>query len=874
MQTKQSQQLRRSIPTPALSAFDDINGGSWSVVQPADVPRVNFARNPSAEISATDQWVTGGVFPTYTNYPVKTSVRALFGSSSFRHDQADFPLDPEYQSGFMFTPTQLGHYVVSIYVKKIGKMDTFEINVDGNIANPQYTSRRSYDHNDATESAWFRWVYEFDAIALTPMKVRFRTTIYTTPETYVAYLDGILVEHANQALPYFDGTFVGAVWEGTPHASNSILGVVYMPLIQLGFTMTSMVGGNNVAWNTISTPFAYGGAYYQGSTPGVTDFSIVGTIESDGTRLDLERKRRKLARLFSPRSGLPITLIYNPKAWNSTTYSEPLAVDVVYTGGLEGALDNETQEAVAINLRVHTPYLAYRTVRDSQTLTVNKTVDSTSGLIKRDGDGNWRGMPYLAGYTTITAWTRSPSGVLFAAVYNGSQSKVISYDETNGVVNDLGTFTGPNVGNIGVINSLKFGPDGNLWAAGRYDTINGTGTRLGLCYLQPGGTWQTLVFAWTQAYGAGIHPYFSDVAWIDNGDMFATGNFSTLNGTNVKNWVRIRAGTMMQIIGPTVGPKGNSGDTLPPRARVFTDDRDWLYIYGAFEGINTIGTQKNFWAMQINPTYAPVTLGDFNGEVYDALWLNDGRLFASGPFTTINGAAATGYATSTVPTWKNFPYLTGYTPAVLGGFAIQGQGSQAPDGLIHTNYPYSVPADDVFAGGWLQFSDSGLVRPEYRPAFDAYDPSTYAGAELRAVEAFPDRSVLIYGVSTATTANVPNTNVLVNDGDSNAWPEFYFQGPMTLFNITNHTTHKTITFNLTLQAGDSATLTLFPLVKLTSRRGSDRTITINAGSQTNDFYLAPGANRINIGADDMSGSTKVVVSWQETFDSVSAAFNN
>lgn len=873
MVTKQSQQLRRMIPSSVLNAFDDINGGSWSVLQPTDEVRRNFARNPSAEVSGTDQWTTGGVFPGFTDFPVKTSVRALFGSSSFRHDQANFPSSPDYQSGFFFTPTELGHHVVSIYVKKTGELDTFEINVDGNVANVQYTAARSYDHNDATEADWFRWVYEFDATALTPMKVRFRTTRYSLSDTYVAYLDGVLVEHASGALPYFDGTFTGASWEGTPHASSSIFNGLYMPLINLGFTMTSLVGGNNVAWNTISTPFAYGGAYYQGSTPGVTDFSIVGTIESDGTRLDLERKRRKLARIFSPRAGLPVTLIYNPKAWNSTTYSEPLAVDVVYTGGLEGNLDNETQETVSINVRVHTPFLARRLLRDSQVMTINKTVDSTSGVLKRDPDGNWKGMPLLAGFPYITAWTRSPSGVLFAAVINGTlnTSHVISYDEQNGIVNDLGTFTG---GTVPVINSLKFGPDGLLWAAGQYTTINGIGTRLGLCYLQASGAWQTVVFSWSTPY-AGTQPFFTDMAWIENGDMFATGNFGVLNGTNVKNWVRIRAGTMMQIINATTGPRGLSGDTVPPRTKVLTDDRNWLYMYGLFEGINTApGSDKNFWALQINPVYSVVSLGDFNGEVFDSEWLDDGHLFAVGPFTTINTFTATGYATTTLPTWKNFPYLTGYGPVALSAYFLQGQVSQAPDGLIHTIYPSATPTNDVFAGGWLQFSDSGLVRPEYRPVFDIYNPTVYPSAEFRAVEAFDDGSVVMYGIRAGTSATVPNTNVILNEGDSNAWPEIYLQGPMTLYTITNYTTHKKITFDLTLLAGDSATLTLFPLVRLTSRRGSDRTITINAGSQTNDFFLVPGQNSINIGASDLTIDSKAIITWQETFDSVSAAFNN
>lgn len=844
-----NQKTYRVIPDPSSGVFDE--PGSWAVLREAQGLRTNFAPNPSAEASGSDGWFQGGTYPSDVIYPERSTAKHWIGEASFKQT-SDTATELYEQSGFYFTPTSLGIHTVSLYVKKTGKLDRFEINVD-DIDNPQYVLYRDYNHNDATESDWFRWAYSFEVFTLTSKLVRFRSSSYTTGEEFVVYMDGILIEAGGGVGDYFDGSTDFAEWHGVPNNSISSIDYTRQEFADFGFVMTALVGGNGPQWNTISTPYAFGGGYYQRSTPMMTEFSIVGTIEATG-RIDLERKRRAFGKALSPRLGLPIKLVYQPKTCEDASWTKPVIVEAVYMSGLEGNLTNEFQETVALNFRIHTPYVASDVNSNQQNVVILKSIDVRGGLIRRDPQGVYHPMPYLSG-GALTAYARGNDGLLRAAYsFAANDVKVYILDEDNLVASLIGSFTATSSSPEPCrIYHLRFDHDGNLWAAGNFNSINGA-TKNNLA-MWDGAVWTSDITSIAEGYASGVATV-QDIAWITDGTAYIVGNFSTINGNARKNFARYTGGTFAAV---SPGFNGSFGDTLPPTISLLVDRNDDLYVYGRFSGSGG-NNNRNWWRYRprTGGFYSPGHVGAVdNDEIADAIFLMDGSILMIGTFTAIKGDSITGYAIwHGMDSYESVPYLEQYFPP--------SRVSQNPNGWIELGYPTT----GSYTGGWIQYNNAVRIRPEYRPMVAAY-------TAFALVQAYPDGTIYLWGVPDPSfnDTEIPETNVIINEGDVNTWPEFLFIGLLNVFNITNATTGKTMHFDLQLADGDVAKLTLYPEVKLVSTIRGDITKAVLAGSQTRDFVLLPGANNINFGADPYGETdTRIIVSWVNYYDSIGAAF--
>lgn len=844
----------REIPEPAKGVFDV--PGSWSVLRPTTTTRFNLALNPSAELSATAEWFDGGTFPSFCELPTRSAAEAWIGEASFSMELTG--ANSDIQSGFYFSPPALGRYTVSLYVKKTGNLDNFAINVDG-IENPQSILSRTYDHSDGTESDWFRCAYSFDVVSLSDKLIRFRGEPYTFGEYFTLYLDGILVEQTNKVLPYFDGSLEGARWQGLAHRSISVLDEGEAALSDFGFQMTDMVGGNAVQWNTISTPLAFGGGYYQRSTAAMSELTLVGAIEASG-RPDLERKRRGLQNLLSPQSNIPLRMIYRPQEMcGAEDWAQSVMVEAVYTGGLEGNLTNEFVERVSINFRIHTPYIATDLIDQTQNITILKAIDARPGFIRRDSFGVYHAMPYITAQE-LTIYARSPWGVIYAAYsVDPTDLRLYTLDEENMTYSQVGAFTATAITPDPLrINSIRFDRSGNVWVCGNFNTVDGNTANNLAVYAN--GSWSSPITTITEAYSLGLATV-QDVAWTSEGTMYVVGNFATINGVTIKNFGKFEGGVFVAV---SPGINGSFDDTLPPTLHLLVDARDTVYIYGRFSGSGGSLTPRNYWTYTPSDGSfrSPGNVGDVDSEeVFKALFLRDGSLIMLGTFTAVKGTPLNGYVIWQGDNYQSIPYLEPYFPP--------SSVSQGPDGLLQMGYPLPDP----YTGGWLQFNGDVLIRPEYRPGEDAFEDGVSFGA-FTTVDAYPDRMTYLFGVASQATAYVPETNVITVDGDANVWPEFFLIGPLNLYNITNHTTGKTMHFNLVLQAGDTARLKLFPRVELNAVMGGNLKASVLAGSQTREFFLVPGDNYLNFGADPYGNSdTLIIATWRNTYNSLGAAFD-
>lgn len=863
----------RVIPDGGSGVWD--TPGSWSAFVPLDTPRTNLARNSSAELSGSNQWFQGGASTAACVYPERSTARSWVGSASFKLGFTDPNDGPSEQIGFWIYPKEIGTYMVSYYMKKTGAIKNWETlfnyAADPLSANPNsaIVLWREWDHFDTSESSWFRFAFSIDVTDARPILVRIRGTVNNYPEVFTAYVDGILVEKANSVDDYFDGSITGAHWTGAPFASESVMDYEPKPLQDFGFTVQSVVGGNSMMWNTISTPLAFGGGYYQRSIPLMTDITLVGALESDGSRIDLERKRRALAKVLSPRYGIPVRLVYQPKSPlvaidQLNTYAGAVMVEAVYTGGLEGNMTSVTREDAAINFRIHTPYMATSLNWNNFPISIDKTVPVGSGLMRIDPNGVYHAvLNPTTGYTTARA--RDASGVMYAAVQlNGTTCEVVQLDEQNGTTRELGTFVKTGGGNCQIY-QIGFDPRGRLWAAGQFNQIEGV-TKNVLAYWD-GTTWTSPISSITEGYAVG-YPYVSGFVFTDT-ELYIGGNFNNINGSAKKNWARFNAA--LGLLSGTSGPNGASGDTVSPLVSITKDQQDRLYVYGLFDGVGG-NTAKNLWSFKPSSQTWEASF-DFGQpasaeKVMGVEVQQNGTLLVYGTFTQIDGEAADKVVIlKGLRSWQSVPIIgadPNYTPI---------SAHQASDGSIHIAAQTTSTAT-VQTGGWVQLVNlSNVLRPEYRPtvdtAFDTFQSFTY-------IQPYPDGTIYLGGNpdSGATVFTVPDTNVITNNGDANAYPEIVFLGPLYPFRMTNHTTGKMMHFNLTLAQGDVATLKTGPAFSFVSKFKGDVSGSLLAGSQPIEFFLQPGDNYINVGADDY-GSTdaRMIFTWLDTYESVSAVWD-
>ncbi|KPV52151.1 hypothetical protein SE17_17195 [Kouleothrix aurantiaca] len=127
------------------------------------------------------------------------------------------------------------------------------------------------------------------------------------------------------------------------------------------------------------------------------------------------------------------------------------------------------------------------------------------------------------------------------------------------------------------------------------------------------------------------------------------------------------------------------------------------------------------------------------------------------------------------------------------------------------------------------------------------------------------------GFSTTGSAVAAATSTVTNTGTARAYPTLVLTGPTSgsarAYQLLNTTTGRAIYLNLTIQAGETVTLTFDPAaLSFTSDFRGNIADAILPGSQESDFFLQPGANTMTLLVS--SSTVTATLRWRPTVASL------
>lgn len=659
------------------------------------------------------------------------------------------------------------------------------------------------------------------------------------------WLDAVQVESCAdgvlEATTYIDGDQLGLVaneappaygWYGTPHASTSW---------RSGRTRA---GGRMLYWQTLSVLLSaiIGLGMAPPQNVGVS-YAVLDGGQDDYTR-KAERQFTLMTRLQdadddalrATRATLAAALDRDASAlqqrlrmliWRTSCGvidSDTARIDCKYVSGLGGNEAGAPGEDAPLTFLMYAPYIV-DDGEQAQALAVQQTVANANGILLRTPGGAWQALGSGVGSGAVFAIAQGNDGRYyiggsFASFGGVANTRAVAvFDPVAGTVSALGTGAAS-----GVVTALTVAPNGDIWATGTFADMGGVAAADAVARWD-GAAWQAV----GTPPGAVISTFSTQAAFDLTGAFYYAPGDGTLRRWNGAAWSTVgTAGGGMVISGCLRAPDGAilafgnfpsvSGVTAQYVAR--WDGAAWTALTGTIPGVpNAIG--------------------------YDAY----GLLYAGGPATPSNLYA-----------WNG----TGWSTLGTIGTALTSLYSLAPAS------PRGMYVSGTFA------SAGGVAFPD---GFGLWNGSALVGADvdlpgtptIYAIRAFRDGSVALgYTTSGSATAAATTTitNTAAGDGAGRAYPTLVFTGPSSgsarIYQVVNTTTGRALYFNLTLLAGEQATLILEPgKLKFTSTFRGDVLGTILPGSSEADFFLQPGVNVISAFAAD--SSVAILLRWRRTY---------
>ncbi len=216
------------------------------------------------------------------------------------------------------------------------------------------------------------------------------------------------------------------------------------------------------------------------------------------------------------------------------------------------------------------------------------------------------------------------------------------------------------------------------------------------------------------AVGTGIggsDPIVNGLTKDANGNVIATGQFTTAGGTASLRAAKWNGTTWSNFGGTTSGPNGLT-------AAVATSGSD-VFVGGTFASAANTGTavaNTNFIAMWDDSASAWVSIGSVAGTVVEELRVIGNYLYAGGVFTSIGGVTANNIARMNLSTMAWEPLVSGCLNGVLGAVrSIIDAGTDVTVG--------GVQMDEIYVAG--AFTDAGGVAAADRIA--KFTPGEAAG---------------------------------------------------------------------------------------------------------------------------------------------------
>lgn len=729
-------------------------------------------------------------------------------------------------------------------------------------------------------SAGIKYQFSFLNAAFTVVAVTFFTAIgqwqrvsvaYTAVATQTHYLyvqknntasiapfwtDGWQIEQ-DSLTTYIDGDQVGFVrnradyyWNGSPHVSTSVRigqsrhGGKIVPFADFGFHTSGILGLGMAGRINQLLPIARGGAFYQGSAVADRQFALTGMLYGQSLQ-DLQRKRKQIIDIIkddvvAPDQPLKILYQQTDEDGNVMTPTEEI-VCIVDGDPLVGATNNLFGEAMALTFRLLSVYAAQELGENGASLSLTSSVANANAIIQRSSAGVW-----------------SALGTGLAA---------------------------------GFPRSLLYGSDGKLYVGGNFGSAGGVANTLGIA------SWDGTIWASLGTGGTTVYALAQDAAGI----IYAGGDFALMSG--VANTVRIAKynGSTWSAMGTGI-PNGRV-------ASIIVGNEGRVYVFGTFTSVGGVANTKYaaYWDGSVWNSMGGATFAGGTG-IYAAAKDARGGIYVGGDFTSWPGSLFGGnFAYWLFPAgWVNTgPSTTGPGNLIeaiaigpdgkvyVGGGFTAVDGLPAPD-LFYTSYFFSttVPVgtigpssnivDMAFDATGLLYIGGGFLTVEglSSPGIVTWGGSNYAQADV----AFPGgssvlsltlspRGQLAVGFAGTGTATATVANTINNMGSASIGPKLIITGPGILWRIVNINTGAALYFNLTLVAGETATLNLSDPTAITfisSFRGNILN-SILAGSNLANFVIAPGANSILIFMTGTTGASAAGILWRTTHHALDTA---
>jgi hypothetical protein len=656
--------------------------------------------------------------------------------------------------------------------------------------------------------------------------------------TAVYYTDGWQLETGSVST-YLDGDMRGFVrtqtdyyWTGTPHVSTSYRSGQtksggtevrlkdYMRIIAvLGLGLAPIVNS--------ALPNVRGGAFFQSSKFDSRTITLSGKVV--GLAPDVIYDNRKaLVAAINPRNvGADQPMVLRISALDTAggvEQAEPVDAVVQYSGGLEGDFDRPGAEDVPLQFRMFLPYL----VADGEKgagITINQTIADSDFAMKRDKTGAWSAISGQIN-DTVRAFAKGNDGSIyvggaFTDVGDANGDYIFKISPA-GVISSLGTGMAG-----GIVTALAVSPSGDVYAGGAFTSAGGVANTARIA------RWDGA--AWNSVGGGIASGAVLALAFSTSGNLYIGGSFTNHFDAN-GDYITVWSGSAYSSLGT-----GMNGNVLT----LSSGGPGIMYAAGDFTlagGVaNTVRVAK--WTSA--GAWEPLSTGA-NVVVRSSVYSN-GSLYIGGDFTTVGGLSISYCARWNGAAWDALDTLTD----PVYSMAADSNGNI----YVGSGNPYTQGLPVVFWNGY-SFANLDVVVPR-----DIVLTIIYA--------IFIDRDQVYIGYDDDGSATAPLIASVTNTGSAPAAPKITFTGPGIVYQVKNTTSGKSVFFDLTLLAGETAVLDLNPdNPTFTSTFRGNLLSTILAGSNM-DLSLLPGANNLSIFiAGTTTAATTVTVTYREQYASL------
>jgi hypothetical protein len=819
----------RNLP-PIVNGYPLESGKSWfSIIVP--VARTNEVTNPSLETNSTGYTAGAGSLARSTAQQYHGAYSAAYTPSAAVND------------GFYYTLTStVAIRAVSCKFKGAPGIPyalTYSTSGGVDLVTKTFTATGRWQ--------WI-WLYYNDASATT-RRIYFRKNGSASVAIY--YVDGVqseIITAGETVSTYIDGDQLGLAanqspvayyWTGTPHASTSVrssqtrAGGMVIPMHKYGFLLTAMIGLGLAGVQNIATDYArIDGSYPDYTRKPSRQFTLSGRFQAT-TPAQLDRYRGALSALLDrdlTGQDQELLLRYERLATDGRPASEAALLRAKYVSGLGGNADNLYAENVPLTFIQYLPTIA-ADGEDGESLAVQLSVSNANAILQRSPAGVWSAMGTGVAFSAapiVRALARGTDGRIWAGGDFVDMGGVAAGDDI--AIWTPSTAAWSAVGASGANNTvfaIAVGADGKVYAGGNFSSIAGTAAN-GIAYYD--GSWH--------AMGTGVASGAVEALAVDNlGRVWAGGSFTNMGGVGAADGIAYWDGAAWNASGAS----GTAGGDVLALATIGTR----VYAGGTFTSINgvtmtRIGYYDGTWHAMgsgLNNQVTALTISP-NQQVVA------GGLFTASGSVTINKVGAWNGVTwqPLTSTMDGAVVALGYDSAGrlwAGGNFATINGVTIPDGL-------AILTGQTWTYGDVDFPGVATVYS----LLPASDGTLYVGFDTRG--------------SAAAAA----TTTITNTGTARTYPTITINGPSSgtarIYSIQNFTTNRSLFLNLTLNVGETVTMTLQPdnLSFFSSFVGNVAS-SLLPGSNVADFFLQPGANTISM----LSANTTVVATmyWRPNY---------